>query len=314
MKNKKWIKPVAVVLSAALIAQIFMFSMNTFGSNDTVNNVSAGESEDTRIATELSNMTGLTVEEILDMKTSGVSWNQVIEELESLNGADSSRGREERITLLSASGLDEADMKRLQEEGFEENEILEAKMLAERVYSQLKDIADSESTVNIKPEVDINTDHDQDDLEDYKQLLELFHVGDAVELMLQLEQEFGSFEAVLEEYILTLQIEVDLFMYLRDKVSYELEKEEKRLQHVEPLVKLLDIENKMLEKIQAENAVDRDEPIVGQFDSIGQAEEVGNHPLPDVPSPTAEELKPTNPTDAIMKEIEILNPNEPILE
>src|SRR5690606_35624573 len=82
-----------------------------------------------------------------------------------------------------------------------------------------------------------------------------FDVDSAMYYMLLLESDIGSLEAVLDEYLYTLQIDITLEEYLSDKDAYLKLKEEKSV-GVLPNQKLtmVSIELASLEKIQKDNA------------------------------------------------------------
>lgn len=74
-------------------------------------------------------------------------------------------------------------------------------------------------------------------------------------------------------------------------------------------VSLVEIENRLLSKIQQENENKREESPFVRNDKSAETMEK-ERILPDIPAPKPEDVKPANPADALLKEIEILNPND----
>ncbi|MOA22655.1 hypothetical protein D3C78_1432290 [compost metagenome] len=141
-----------------------------------------------------------------------------------------------------------------------------------------------------------------------------FDVDSAMYYMLLLESDIGSLEAVLDEYLYTLQIDITLEEYLSDKDAYLKLKEEKSV-GVLPNQKLtmVSIELASLEKIQKDNASIHNQLSVQADGSIiaSSQEKQDREVLPQIAVPVVESKMPLHPAEEIMKEINTLNPNLP---
>lgn len=268
-RTKPYYKWVAAFVIVVLTVQMFLFSIQGMGLSGMakVEQLIEDNADDRRIAAELSNMTGVATEDIIALREDGLSWNQVVDVLKSQDG-DTAAARGERSSLLAAQGLDEATIRELKEQGFREQEITEARLLAERVRFQLNEIvqAGSDGAASLPdPAADAQTAlHDEaedaEEMEHYRQLAAKFDVNRAVYLMLVLKKDFGGLQQVLDEYLFCLQAELDLNLYLEDKTRYEEEKREKQAQWMPgELITTAKIEQKMLETIEKENQLNRNE-------------------------------------------------------
>jgi hypothetical protein len=157
-------------------------------------------------------------------------------------------------------------------------------------------------------------DKDKEDISAYKKLLEKIDVKNAIYFMLKLNTDFGGYEKAFDEYLYSLQAELDLNDYIKDKQAYLKSKEEKRpLLEEQSIITLEKIEQKAIECIQKENNDNERTEAVQQKDSIAETDNNSSvsqekSPLPDVPKPKAPDVKPKNPTEDIMKEIREINP------
>jgi hypothetical protein len=305
---KRRYKIIAVILSFALITQIFVAFGDPFSWKATAK-TSIEDSENQRIAAEISNMTGIEVETILQLRASGKSWNEIIEDLGQSDEQLQQAGKKERNMLLMGSGLSENAIEKLLAEGYEEQLINESKLLAERVVFQLKELLQTDSSIVVDP----LEKPQEDELQEFHKVAEQFNVEDAVNLMLKLKIEFGSYESVLDEYLYALQLGLDLENYVQDKESYLEEKQQKISENVtDTIVSLSEIEQQVLKKIQRENARGSEEQADNQDlpNNQDQLESSDSQSLlPDVPMPTVDDKRPVNPTDEITRELETINPN-----
>lgn len=304
-KLYKWI---AACIGALLIIQLIVMSGIGFLSNDKANisAASSTNSDEDRITAELSNMSGVSKNKILQMKHFGKSWNEIITVLPD-NKRTSKNESDDR--LLANGSLDEDFINQLSDEGYAKDDILQAKLQAERVLFQLQEIAQSvqvQSTQTvIKPD-----DNNEEDLTAYSKLAEKFDEKKAISLMLSLKKDFGGIESVLNEYLLALQIDLDLETYLHDKKKYEQDKQEKGAFLLQDSIITIDrIENKMLEIIQSENSTRHDDPSATQVTDADLSDNQVDSSLPDIPDPKPNDVVPKNPTDSVIKEIQALDPN-----
>ncbi|THF72583.1 hypothetical protein [Cohnella fermenti] len=305
---RKYYKWIAMLVVVALVAETFVYVLGS--KEERASSVVNEAQDDGTIAADISNMTGATTEDILKLKRTGMNWNEVLEKLKQ-TGYDNSEKKEQRTELLAGTGIEET-MTLLVEKGFSQEEITEARMLAERLQFQLKEL--SAADVGAAPTVSLTGTENKGDesLQAILKMAEQFDLSEAVYNMVLLKKEFGSYEAVLDEYLLSLQIEVDLQQYMSDKEAYLKAKQEKSagLAHDEIVTSSV-VETALLEKIQRSNRS-------LQGDDVGVANAVlpssvqdsnSSTPLPDVPQPVARDVKPANPADQVMREIEAINPN-----
>jgi hypothetical protein len=302
-KHHKWL---AILLGVLLITEIFLISLRAIGEDGSV--AGAKANDDQRIASDLSNMTGVAADQILNMRTSGDSWNTIIDTLKVDTDGELQPGRENRSLLLMHTGLEEEAVQRLLSEGYTEQKITDVKLLAERVQSQLHELVQSNASLIDDP---FNDDPGQDA---FRRVAESFNVETAVQYMLKLKDDFGGMELVLDEYLCALQLGMHLEAYAADQEQYTRDKELKRLEHIdEPIVTQAEIERVLLEHIQRDNSAKREKLSVIEIPSKSQHALSGepDSPLPDIPSPSARDIKPDNPAQAILNELERINPNHP---
>jgi len=126
---KKHIRPIALILTVVMIVSIISITTGGFG----LLNVKAEQTEaleqtdagDMKIAGDISNLTGIDVNTILNMKNDGLSWNEVLKELEDIN-TDSEKNRSDRENVLLTKGLGEDPINQLKNEGFSKEELIDA--------------------------------------------------------------------------------------------------------------------------------------------------------------------------------------------
>jgi len=334
----KHYKFVAILLAAVILLSSIPLTIWGFGDKSTMDNAS---SEDKRIASEISNETGVSIEEVFLLKSNGRSWNEVLSVLKNKSNLGANSEKNNRDDLLLNSGLDEEFIAKLKKEGFSEENITEVKMLEERVAFQLQEIIsgnqanqvtqeiqitqatqankyNKSNQVNIEePKVDISDSNKEiNDISAYEELYKKIDIKNAVYFMLKLKEDFGSYEEVFDEYLYSLQADLDLNDYIKDKEAYTKSKDEKKLLLDEQKVITLEkIEEKSIEKIQKDNKNIENEVLAQQNDKTinTAASDSGakdKNSLPDVPKPANEGIKPKNPTDEIMNEIKEINPIE----
>ncbi|MCB8818800.1 hypothetical protein [Desulfosporosinus shakirovi] len=301
----------AIIMIAALLFSTFGTVQGVFADKKqpivkTKDQLSA---QDKQIINDISNMTGIKAEEIMKLKTSSNTWNDVMDKLKNRTETDNQDVLQERINLLAESGLDAEFIKKLREAGFDNSKIIEAKSLVDRVTSQLKKILDANQSVPTKPSNGLSQeDADMQEIDAYKELARKIDPKTAVELLLKLEKDFGSMEKVFDEYLLSLQLEVDLKIYLTDKEAYEKEKSEQSAKFdLSKKITLATIEAKVLELIQNMNPSNTMAPQdvpnkQADLNSVVKDDkdemQMPAGPLPDVQNP-----KPPNPQEELMKEV-----------
>lgn len=277
----------AILLSGVLLVSAITFGASSLSLGSAKINTLAVNNDDKRIASELSNITSVDVEIILGIRNKGLSWNEVVEELK----AKELNGDHKNIDdLLSQLETEDKFVLRLKQEGFTESEIEQAILLTDRIIFQLQQIS-----------------IDADAIE-YKDLLSVLNRETCIYLMLKLYKEFGSMEKVMDEYLYSLQIDLEFGLYLKDKQSFLNQKRDKE-KHIikDNFITASKIEEKMLEIINKHNKFDAgvsdnntvfDKPLNTKPEVV----------LPDIPNPTIENPKVDNPLDSIMNELEIIDP------
>lgn len=313
---KKYGKYLAIIVVLSLIIPLLAITQSDIHIPEAKPAIELTE-EDNQIASDISNMTGVEIEKILELREKGKTWNEILEELKRKKTSNNEKKKQMRSNFLTHKGIAKDTIERLREEGFSDENIMKAKLLVERIIFQLQDITSNISgTVEItKPEADkpnTNTDNeDKEDLSSYTELLNKLDINTALYLILKLEQDFGSIEKVLDEYLYTLQVDIDFKLYIVDKEKYIKQKEEKSLGiQQQKIITIAKIEEKMLEKIQYRNTKEnidiknKEEIITDSNNNEIQK------PVPDIPNPTIEDVKPKKPGADVMEEIKIINPME----
>ncbi|PYG87919.1 hypothetical protein LY28_01629 [Ruminiclostridium sufflavum DSM 19573] len=314
-KSIKKYRLAALLLAAVMLLTAVPLTIRGTGGSSNLTMENAKE-EDKRIASEISNETGFSVEEIFELKSKGRTWNDVLRVLKTDTNLSGKKDKDKREDLLLNSGLDEEFLQRLKKEGFSEEDITEARMLEERAVFQLQEIeaGSGSGTKTEKPSANaLIEEKDSDDIDKYKELLEKINIEDAVYFMLKLKAEFGSCEKVFDEYLYSLQAGLDLNEYIKDSKAYLKNKEEKKpLLEEQKVITLEKIEQKAIEKIQGESLEKDSTDNLPQKDRTAEEDKEekaqGKSPLPDVPKPSAGDVKPQNPTDEIMNEIKGISP------
>lgn len=298
---RKHYKYIAILLGIVLTVEVLLFSLSAVGGDSRV-----VANDNHKIAAELSNMTGISTDQILKMKSTGKTWNEIIETLKQDSSLDLQSGKEDRSLLLMNMGLDDQAVERFMAEGYAEQEITEAKLLAERVVFQLRELVQSTESI-------VNMDREDLERDTFRTVAEQFNMEAAVHFMLRLKVEFGGYESVLNEYLSTLQLGLNLENYLVDKEQYLNDKEIKRMEHIgERMVSLSEIERALLEQIQSQNSANSEAMTnPGSLEQDASVDTEIEIPLPEVPTPSALDVKPKNPAQSILDEIKRINPNDP---
>jgi len=307
---KRIYKWTAICIGAVLVLQLLTgIGFNSKSSSNIAASAENAEDEK-RIAVELSNLSGASKEDILQWRSAGKSWNDIIALLSKRDGDSNGTAKAERSKLLADSGLDKDFIKKLTDAGYTQSEITDAKLLAERVLFQLQEIVRSVGNRPKQPIAELKDENQgSEDLTAYIKISDQFDLKTAVYAMTVLKKDFGSINNVLNEYLLALQIDLNIEEYFTDKEKYLQDKEDKGIGvNPDSIITIDKIENRMLEAIQQGNS-STDDDFTTSNDVAFPVESQMNHPLPDVPNPNAITVIPENPTDAIMKEIQSIDPN-----
>ena len=307
--KSKYYRSFAIVIIIALMFSTFGVVQGVFADKQptTVTTIDQLSSQDKEIINEISNTTGVKSEEIIKLKTSSNTWNEVLDKLKSSTSKDNLDAAQARSNLLTESGLDADYLKKLRDEGFDDSKIIEAKSLVNRVTSQIKQILDVQQEVPTQPSNGLDQENAyKQDIESYKELAGKIDLKTAVELLLKLEKDFGSMEKVFDEYLLSLQISVDLKDYLTDKETYKKLKSEQSAKFDQTkIITMATIEAKVLQLLQNKTTSYKNTPEATPNKQTDPSTVVKDDkaampafPLPDVQNP-----KPSNPMEDVMKEV-----------
>ncbi|MNC03078.1 hypothetical protein D3C75_504730 [compost metagenome] len=305
MKFAPKTKYLAIAVSIALLAQLVL----AFLPKQTFTGLPSTD-EDLRVAAELSNLSGVTAENILKIKQTGISWNEVSEQLKNFN-PDAVQDTAERLSLLNETGIGEELLEQLHGQGYADEEIMDAKLLAERIIFQLQQVQNHEARVAI-PEAAI-TGEAVEAAEFQAAIVKIssaFAVREAVPLLLELKEEFGSLDAVMNEYLLALQLDLVLKTYLTDKEAYLTSRAEQTAGVPESeLVTMELLEKAALAQLQPKPAENDADLADVAANSLNTGAENTDSPLPEIKPPVPGNVIPQNPAEAIRQEIEAINPN-----
>ncbi|KUO72064.1 MAG: hypothetical protein APF77_18330 [Clostridia bacterium BRH_c25] len=301
--GKKWPRYFAIIVALVMITETIAFTLTGYAKNDTdaayeLNN------EDKTTVSEISNVTGVKAEEITKLRKEGRTWNEILELIKNNPGYKAEGDDIKRKDTLANNGMEEDTLNKLKEEGYEEEQIIEARTIVERVMFQLDEITNTQAAMPSLPEAGASIDENKDNMSSYTALTGKINLSEAVYLILKLQQELGSMQAVLDEYLCSLQLGIDLNQYLSNKEEYQRLKQQKTAElAAQELITSADIEEKMLDTLQNMNKRDMGVPEI-KADGPSLSDTVMESPLPDVQAPAAQDIKPQNPAEAILQEIE----------
>lgn len=306
MNNKKWPKYFAMLVALVMMAETIAFTVTGYAKNNT-DAVYEFNNEDMTTVSEISNMTGVKSEEIIKLRKEGRSWNEILELLKNNPGYKAEGDNIKRKDTLTKNGMEEDTLKKLKEEGCTEEQIIEAKTIVERVIFQLDEIVNMQVMIPSTPEAGESIDTDKDDTADYTALAGKIDLNEAVYLILKLQEEFGSIQSAFDEYLCSLQLGIDFRIYLTDKEEYRRMKQQKTAELAsQELITLAGIEEKMLDMLQGMNKKDEETPEM-KNDGLSLPWADVESPLPDIQAPAVQDIKPQNPAEAIMQEINSIN-------
>lgn len=248
-----------------------------------------------QIAQEISNMTGAEIKEVLELKGISASWNEVLDKLKNHNLSVNKQNS--KYAFLAQSGLDEKFVQELNAKGYRVEEITDVKMLVERVIFQLEEIT------SMSPLSNRLNESNEEDISEFSELLNKINAETAVYLLLKLKKDFVTNENTLNEYLLSLQIDVDLAKYVMDKDSYEDEKSEKIIGiDINKIITLEKIEQKILEMLNRQKDITTNK-IMNGFNQQNATGSTTSQDTPSLPLPEIEMSNPRNPTEDVMDEV-----------
>lgn len=306
--GKKWPRYFAILIALVMLAETMAFTLTGYAKNSADKAYELTD-EDKAIVSEISNMTGVKAEKITELRKEGRTWNQILELIKSHPDYRAEEDSIRRDDILAKAGIGDEALEKLKEEGFSEEEISAAKSLAERVLFQLEEISNMQITLPSQPDPKVNVNEDKEDISTYTQLAGKINLSEAVYLILKLRDEFGGMQAALDEYLCALQLDIDLSRYLTDKEGYLKQKQDKTVEMaVQDIITSARIEEKLLDMLQYMNK--RDEGLSETKTGIPQIPDaVKESLLPDVQAPDMQDIRPQNPAEAIMQEINAITAN-----
>lgn len=296
MLNRKAGRMLALILVVAFglstAAVVNGRAFKTVSAAESAKTDASQDEDDLKTAADISNVTGATVEEIMKLKNEGKSWNGIMEFL---------KNREKKLSSEFS--------KKLRNEGYMEEEITEARIMAERVIFQLNEICSGQNAAVPDITQQPGRKEAEDDISAYIELSSRINLQDAVYVILKIKKEYNGIDGAMDEYLCSLQLGINLLDYLGNMKEYEKKKfENSRTGLITgELLTVGGIEGKMLEKINARNKQGIAQPGEDkQAEGIIPKPDTGNK-APEPALPKVEIEKPKNPTDDIMKEINGIN-------
>lgn len=311
MRTIKGYRGIALVLCLAVITQIFLASISgsignnreTAVSDDTIDH----SRDDRRIASELAGLTGIHSEEILQLKAQYGDWNTVTTELRKQSGVQGGAAAAD-LAAIAGEGLIEA----LRSNGYSEERISGAVLLAERVELQISELLQL-LTIDVQAAIAIADVNQDDEQETLRIISDHFEPDVAVYWTLKLEDAMGGSRPALNEYLACLQLGCDIELLLDDQEAYEQAKRSKMSARGQAqLITIEWIEQKLVELLSSQTREpNKVESGKSNSPSPTVPEQVrAQAPKPVIDPPTAESVKPSNPTSAILEEMKVLNPKE----
>jgi len=309
-KKKIIYRSIAAIVAVVVLAGslVIMNDIGTIGSHTRAANAVneyATTDDDRKMAEDISDITGISVYRLLEMRENAMSWNDVMDTIQREGVADIDITDSELEALISA---------------FPQEDIDYASAMVSRVIFNLREINAKEDNAAAEvPAANILNPAAEDDEYDFKSLEGGFHRNYAIYLVLALKGDFGSMELALDEYLYCLQIDVDLALYISDKDKYDRQLAEKsgHLLRNKAITAAI-IEEKMLGMLSgnttdAAGADTTNSVLSAEADSAAGVAP----PIPDMPSvPTAETMipaienpMPKAPTVGIYDEINAINEN-----
>ena len=300
--SKKYSRYIAILITITIVVSAVAVTGGLFNGKS-VKAVEDLKEDEQKVVEEISNMTGAKAEDIINLRLKGKTWNEILELLKSSNVSRNQDERDRRSELLAQTGLDDDFIVELETAGFTKDEITEARMIAERVEFNLKEITSESNSTNIAIVNDAtDVKEEQEERRLYSELAGKFNLKKVVSIMLKLESHFDGYERVLDEYIYALQIGIDLENYLTDQKAYEKEKEEKSVAFdTKKIITAAGIEAKLIEKLKNDNTKNKEKMGLETINKDNDLEKITETPKSPLPEVTG--TKPKNPRDEVMNEI-----------
>jgi hypothetical protein len=204
----------------------------------------------------------------------------------------------------TSSQTDWKDMvDKLESQGYTRQDIDSSQQYVEKVMLNLNEIAATSEGLNLQPAANI-PDGENTDSARYTELQSKIDIYKATYLMVKLKKEFKSIESVFDEYLISIQLDMDLNDYLSDRDKYEKSKNEKMSgKDITGFITVEQIERKMLENIQKQNERNRLDSINPNTNSSTGGNSLPGLSHPGVKGPEVEVPRPPDPAEELRKKI-----------
>lgn len=195
----------------------------------------------------------------------------------------------------------------LQTGGYSKKDIDSARIYVERFISDVNQILTFEESLALQP--GSNADENKpENLDVYKELSAKLDENKAVYFMLKLKNDFNGIDKVFDEYLLTLQIDLDIGDYLKDKDMYNKSRTEKlSAKNSLEFITFEQTERKALEDLQKQNEQNQGDlnPNTNKNNLPGGTNPNINPPVPNVPK--VDVPRPIDPSEELKKKIGLPN-------
>lgn len=284
-QGKKQKRFISIILTASLLAATAVTvtgvgALTAKNISDAATAKHQASEADRKMAQDISDVTGVSTATLLNMKTNQNSWNDVLQKVQDGGVETAQDMTEEELSALTAEQPEE--------------DVEEVSALAERVVFNLQEIVAKQSMQNIQETVEVQVPgaEDSETEYDFETLAAQFQKNRSIYLTLLLKDEFGSFEQTMDEYLYSLQVEVDFSLCLADRESYdeEIAQASAQLMRSDAITVSL-IEQTMLELLNAkeetaENASDSDHVSTPDVPDVA---------VPDMDAGLSENITPSTP-------------------
>ncbi|TYQ16447.1 UNVERIFIED_CONTAM: hypothetical protein Cloal_2988 [Acetivibrio alkalicellulosi] len=196
----------------------------------------------------------------------------------------------------------------LEYEDFSEKDIESANIYVKRIIFQLNEI---DTFRNLGAHSDISDDffsYSSDDVSRYSQILAKIDENKAVYYLIKLKDHFSTQDEIFNEYLVSLQLDIDFDMYINDKDLYHDQKVQKLSEITESsLITINHIEQKAFENLQRLNESNK------TIHHIGDQNVNNTHRNMDLNSPQQPNLphidipKPIDPNEELRNKFPSIN-------
>lgn len=183
---------------------------------------------------------------------------------------------------------EEANVENLASDGYDEESIQACESYVSRVILQLNEI-ETFSRISLQP---AGTDTTSEDAASFSELLAKIDEQAAIYYITKLSNNFDSLEDATNEYLFTLQADIDIQLYFSDKASYDKQKTDLLSNTSSDYITVRAIDEQALAYLQNINNAN---PVVPGADTNPGPNVI--NPQPEIP--TVEIPKPVNPSEQI---------------